>query len=431
MYIDAYCTKIMRSKKYLSYGIIWLIISLYFSDTAFCQFLTNEQISFLKTHAKAILPDSSQTQPNWSYLLPHLKGKKIILIGEPNHGSKEIFALRNSLIKYLHTETGARTILFESGIGELINADINRAGMSASEMTKGLFGPWRTKEFVELMTYVKAQNIAIAGFDVQRTGESFRFILKEISQKYSIDSLSTYDLEARYSLATRELTNRAAIYDSLKTKTAKLIGDYQKVKEELVGHIAKKVHKDLLFANITIENRIRYLSFMLQFLKDKDWNRRWAARDSAMANNAEWLMKNIYQDQPIIIIGHNFHLGKYNENETTMGEILAPHYRNKMYTIGIFAGSGSYSDNFGKEVKMMPQDSSALDIKHIIASLSGSISFLNIPDKFSNGSNWLNQDIIVNDTFIDLKNSNKMVLSKVFDGLVFIKRVSPTILNYK
>ena len=157
----------------MRYYIIGLVIGLFSFNTAFCQSLTNEQIIFLKRYSKTIYIDSLQNQSNFSFLSPHVRDKKLILIGEPNHGSKEIFELRNSLIKYLHQETGTKAVLFEVGIGELITADINRANMSPSQMTDGLFGGWRTKEFVELMDYAKAQNISIAGFDVQRTGGSF------------------------------------------------------------------------------------------------------------------------------------------------------------------------------------------------------------------------------------------------------------------
>ena len=108
-----------------------------------------------------------------------------------------------------------------------------------------------------------------------------------------------------------------------------------------------------------------------------------------------------------------------------MGEVLAPGYRNDMYSIGIFAGSGSFNDNSGKVVEMVPPDSVGLDIKHIITQLNGEVTFLNIPSKFSNGSDWLNQEITINDTFIDLENSNKMVVAKTFDALILLKSVSP------
>ena len=401
-----------------------ILIGLFACSAVCCQSLTDEQVNFLKSNSGTIYLDSLQERPDWSFLLPHVKDKNLILIGEFNHGSKEIFELRNSLIKYLHRKTGTKTILFEAGIGELIAADMNRDDLTPFQMTDGLFGGWRTKEFVELMSYVKSHNISIGGFDVQRTGLTFNPVLIELVQRCKLDTLSSYDLETRYRLVARELTNRKAIYDSLRSITETLIRDYQKVKTLLSPFITEDAPRDLLLVNITLENRITYLSYMLQFLKDKDWNRRWAARDSAMAMNVQWLIERVYKDGPVILIGHNYHIGKYNEHEKVMGELLAPGYGNDLYSIGIFAGSGSFNDNSGEVVRMVPPDSAGLDIKHIISQLDGEVTFLDIPEKFSNGSDWLVQEITINDTFIDLENSNKMVLFESFDGLIFLKRVS-------
>ncbi len=404
---------------------IGILIGLFAFSEVYCQSLTDEQVNFLKSSSGTIYLDSLQDQPDWSFLLPHVKDKNLILIGEFNHGSKEIFELRNSLIEYLHQKTGTKTILFESGIGELIAADINRDSLTPFQMTDGLFGGWRAEEFVELMSYVKSHSISIAGFDVQRTGLTFNPVLMKVVQRCKLDTLSSYNLESRYRLVARELTNRKAIYDSLRSITETLILDYQKVKTALSPFITEDAPRDLLLVNSTLENRITYLSYMLQFLKDKDWNRRWAARDSAMEKNVEWLIERVYKDGPVIIIGHNYHIGKYNEHEKVMGELLAPGYGNDMYSIGIFAGSGSFNDNSGGVVKMVPPDSAGMDIKHIISQLDGEVNFLDIPEKFSKGSDWLVQEIIINDTFIDLENNNKMVLSKTFDGLILLKRVSP------
>lgn len=412
----------MTSMKNLFCG---LFIGLLSYNAARCQLPTNDQISFLKRNSKTIYNDSLDEQPKLSSILPHVKGKKLILIGEFSHGSREIFELRNSLIKYLHKETGARTILFESGIGELITADINRQNLSPSQMTSELVGVWRTKEFEDLFGYIKSQDISMAGFDIQRSGGSFNRILSKVALEYKLDTLNTYNLESRYSLVARELSDRRSIYDSLKTSTSKLILDYQKVKTELSTYIKIDAPKDLLLASKTIENRIKYLSYMLQFLKDKDWHKRWAARDSAMSNNVQWLIDNIFKDYPVIIIGHNFHLGKYNKIETVMGEILKEKYPRDMYSIGCFAGSGTYSDNYGREVKISPPDSVGLDLKHFISNLHDAV-FLDIPDKFTKDSNWLDKEIIINDTFINLNNTNKLIISRTFDGLILLKKTSPS-----
>jgi erythromycin esterase len=391
----------------------------------YCQLLSREQIRKIRETSKIIYSDANSTQPNWQPLSPHLKNKRLILLGEFNHGSKEVFELHNSLIKYLHESKGIDVILFESGIGELITPDLDRDQMTASQMTNGFFGNWRTQEFIELMSYVKSQNISIAGFDVQRTGGSFSSLLESILKKHNIDSVQYSKLESRYGSCASELSQKNAVYESLKGKVTYLIADYQKLFKQLELKDSANPSRELKLTCVTIQNRICYLTYMLQFLNDQDWSKRWAARDSAMASNVQWLIDSVYKDQSVIIIGHNYHIGRYNRNEVVMGEILKDKFKDEMYSIGFFAGSGTYLNNSGHEVKMLPPDSTALDIKHIVATLTGTVNFINVSNQPVKGLEWMNQEITVNDTFVDLRNSNKMNLSKTFDGLILLDQVSP------
>ena len=386
--------------------------------------LTREQQRFLKTNAKPAHYDSITQTADWSSLLPYVKNKKIILLGEFNHGSREVFEVRNSIIKFLHKELGVKAILLESGIGELAAVDLDRDNLTPRQMLNGLFGGWRTKEFADLMEYAKQKNISVSGFDVQRTGSEFKYLLQNAVKKYNIDTNLTYNLEARFGTITRSLSNSKAIYDSAQLKTNALIADYKKLGTVLKSLIVKESSTALLFTNVTVENRIRYLSYMLRFVKDRNFKTRWAARDSAMAANTQWLINTFYKNQPVIVIAHNFHIGKYNESEIVMGELLKEKNNAVMYGVGFFAGSGTYHDNSGKIASLMAPDSAALDIKHIVNHVA-TPAFINIPEKFSAGSEWLNQEIIVNDTFINLNKGNKMILSKTFDGLILLKKVSP------
>lgn len=107
-----------------------------------------------------------------------------------------------------------------------------------------------------------------------------------------------------------------------------------------------------------------------------------------------------------------------------MGEFLKKEYGAEMYSIGVFAGSGSFANNQGAEERLKPISTDGIDIKQIINELNYKLGFLNIPKKEKKGLDWLFENIIINDTFIDLSNSNKMVLSKSFDGLIFIDKIS-------
>jgi erythromycin esterase len=249
-------------------------------------------------------------------------------------------------------------------------------------------------------------------------------VLREVAIKYAIDSAHIQHLEERYGRISKELANRKVEYDSVVHKTKALIFDYQALYEELKQYGVDSL-KMLQFSLVTLQNRIRFLSYMLAFAKDKDWGKRWAARDLAMAANIEWLCEEVFKDEPVVVIGHNYHIARFNEKESTMGEILARKYGGKMYALGVFAGAGSFHDNAGKEVQMLPPDSASLDIKHVISSLNGTVNFLDIPQKRKPGSDWLDHEITINDTFINLNQGNRMVLSHCFDGLLLIDKVSP------
>jgi erythromycin esterase len=394
-------------------------------SAAHAQTLDYPQRTYLRENAYTIYPDETFSRSSWEYLAPNINDKRIVLLGEFTHGAKEIFQLRNELIHFLHEKQGFNTILFESGIGELAAVDINRKQLNASQMTFGFFAGWRNTAFKELMDYAKNNNMAVSGFDVQRTGSSFKEILKTAARKQNVDTTFCNKLEERFGIIQRELTDKKAVYDSVNPKTLQLIADYQQTYDQLSINKPGNFGKDQQFSRRTIFNRIRSLQYMLRFVKDQDWNKRWEARDSVMADNIRWLADSIYKNEKLIVIGHNFHIAKYNEHLKVMGEILHNLYPTDTYSLGFFAGSGSYADNSGKEVNMMAPDATALDLKHIIAPFKGFVTYLHIPGTKVTGAEWLHQYVVANDTFIDLANSNKIILAKSFDGLLFLKKVSP------
>lgn len=380
--------------------------------------------NYLNKKIKRINVNENYSNGNWKPILNQVKNKRIVLLGELNHGSKEIFVSRNDLIKSLHEKLDFNVILFESGIGELISIDLNKKKLTPSEMTDGFFFGWKTNEFVELMDYIKSNDISISGFDVQRSGRSFDNTLNAELIKLHLDSKQFSNLEQRFSDEKNKLTNRKTVFASVQNSTKKLIKDY----ELQLSLIEKLDNKNLSntshFVIRTIKNRIKYLEYYLDFVGDKDWNKRWKARDYMMYSNIDWLLKTIYKNQKVIVIGHNFHISKHNEKEEVMGEFLKKEYGSEMYSLGIFAGKGSYFNNSGKEEKLIPISDNALDIKHIINQLKYKVSFLDIPRNRNKKLSWLFDKIIINDTFIDLSNSNEMVLSKNFDGLLFIDEIS-------
>ncbi|WP_104734574.1 erythromycin esterase family protein [Hanstruepera ponticola] len=379
---------------------------------------------YLRKETKSIDVDSNYTNGNWNPLLEKVKNKRIVLLGEQNHGSKEIFISRNDLIKSLHEKLDFNVIIFESGIGELASIEIQKNTLTPTQMTYGFFSGWRTKEFTDLMKYVKFNNISISGFDVQKTGSSFENLLISTLKKLKLNLDQYPDLEKRFDNEKRKLTNRKAVFDSVQNSTLTLINDFKSQLSIIEKSDSQKFDNSTHFVTRTLKNRIKYLEYFLEFVQDQDWNKRWEARDYMMYSNIDWLLKTVYKNQKVIVIAHNFHISKFNEKLEVMGEFLNQEYNSEIYTLGIFAGTGTFYNNRGQEENLTPASDITLDIKHIINLLQNRVNFLDISSMGNEKSSWLFNEIIVNDTFIDLSNSNKLVLSKNFDGLLFIDEIS-------
>lgn len=379
----------------------------------------------LSSVIKSVELDSTYSNGNWDSLLKQVENKRIVLLGELNHGSKEIFLSRNDLIQSLHEELGFNAILFESGIGEFILVDQRKETLTPTQMTYGFFGGWRTDEFVQLMEYVKSNDLSVSGFDVQRTGVLFESVLSAELEKLGSNAEVYSHLEERFSKEKVKLTDRTAVYDSVQNTTLKLIKDYQSLLTDVEEAPEYDSNEVSMLVAKTIENRVAYLKYFLDFVRDKDWNKRWEARDTMMYSNIDWLLSNIYKNQKVIVVAHNFHISRFNEKEEVMGEFLEKKYGSEMYSIGVFAGSGSYANNGGHEEELSPIASYGLDIREVINKMDCRVGFMDIPEQLSRESNWMHEDIIVNDTFIDLSGSNTMVFSKSFDGLLLIDSISP------
>ena len=253
----------------------------------------------LNKEIKAITVNPNYSNGDWTDVLKIVENKRIVLLGELNHGSKEIFLLRNDLIKSLHEELGFNVILFESGIGELISIDRQKHNLTPTEMTYGFFSGWRTDEFTMLMDYIKSNNISISGFDVQRTGSTFEKTLISELEKLNHSSDKFYDLEKRFSDEKSALTNRNTTFNSVNNSTNELINDYKILKSSIEKSQLQDLNETSYFVIRTIQNRINYLEYFLDFVKDKDYRKRWRARDFMMYSNIDWLLSDIYKNEKV------------------------------------------------------------------------------------------------------------------------------------
>lgn len=385
------------------------------------------ETGILQIAANSLPLTDSLSQFDWTALGKAVQQKRFVMIGEFTHGAGEVFEVRNDIIRYLHEQQGFNAILFEAGLGGMLKPNHKRDSLSTAQMTSGLFGPWRTKAFRDLMGYVKARNIEIAGFDVQRNSRNFQETLAEYLADVSMNTTRAQEIEGLFGQLRRSLLQRKIkLSDSLITQTEAGIARYSALIHDILeaDPSSKALSRSIIIQ--TLYNRQAFLQYMMKFKQDQDWHARWAMRDSMMAVNIRFLIDSIFPDQKIIFVGHNFHLAKYNEKERVMGEYIRQLYPDSMfYVIGSFARNGSYLNNQAREEQMLPPAAADKNLKHLIRKLESPLSFLDIQSSPAELKEWLAGQTRVDDTFIDLTNSESMPLAKSFDGLILLDTVSP------
>lgn len=394
---------------------------LLFSFSVSAQHLKQEESQYLNENIISLSSTPDFGQIDWSFIDKDIKDKRIIAIGEFNHGAKEVFEIRNSLVAYLHENHGFDIILFESGMGEILLPNEKKKLISPEKMTKGFFGIWQTQAFADLMSYIQKEEIEMAAFDVQRSARHFEQYLNAYLGSSQIDPQMYKHLESRFGSLQNRFSKES--YDTLYHETTDLIQDYTELKDQFYREFDDSLSTELKLCKQVIQNRIAYLKYFLAFSKTKDWHERFTARDSIMADNVIWLSEELYPNQKLIVVAHNYHISKFNEVEETMGETLANHFGDQYFTIGSYGLSGSYAGNNGKAKKIEPADSTNTDIKHFVANQNGYSHYLSLPKNPTSNCQFLFKPVIINDSFLNLKKGNTLVPAKHFDALILIQEV--------
>ena len=392
----------------------------------------NEQIKFFKENSHAIKVTGNSDYSDLKILDKTVKGKRIVLLGEFTHGSKEINLIKNRIIAYLHQKLGFNVLLLESGVGEVYAINFLRDSLSDRQMLySGLTGPWHTLEYVDLMNYLKGRkSLKAGGFDVQRTGNRFSKVLEGLGGVLSSEKELILNVEKRYTELTNKLQDgKVQIEPATIQEKEKLVADYRALRRVIDAN-QKRLEEQgwdsikLETVKRGFENRIEYLNYYAQFRADNDFRKRFSARDRVMAENIIWFADQIYPGEKIIISAHNYHISKSNEKESVMGELLAEKFGKDLYSVGVFGGSGEYAEN-SRKAMAMTQPTEESDIQTVVSRMTDEAAFLHIAAKKKKGGEWLFENITVNNSFLSLDRDNKLTLHRCFDGLVLIKNVTP------
>lgn len=341
-------------------------------------------------------------------LKPLLHDKRIVFLGESSHGVAQFNLAKTRLIQFLHQDMGYNVLAFESGMGNVMNAQGQIDKQAALQTMKdAIFGVWWTKETLPLFDYAKStqateQPLVLTGFDIQQQGAFTNG-----------DWLQNPKLAQQFNEAEKQLAEWSSGKDlkGYQKVKATIIDVYKQVKSEIQikekelqaaypkePHIVKLMDRTLAdrirladeYIELTIQSNIDIEQNNIEsFLQTMEW------RDQAMMENLLWLAEEVYPTEKFIVWAHNDHIRKAQSDVMgspypvkLMGERLPDIYKKYSYVLGLYMTSGETSNNMGEPMPVLPPVKGS--IEDILSSTNKPYTFIDLRNRQNErGNSWM------------------------------------------
>lgn len=347
---------------------------------------------------KYTLPIASLNSSDYSdlsFLNDLLKDKNYIFIGESSHEIEEYYVLRTRLIKYLYFVLGYKVIAFEYEKVLSVGANYIKQIISVDSLQRYFLHIKPSKGTTELISFIKSNNIRTTGFDIQYTYPNLFHVIARKHFSNIPDSILYHDSLACYG----------------KFPMPRLVKEWQRIINDTNIFMIKNNDDWEIYKNI--QNRVAWTSLMPGISPQ--------ARDSFMAENITWLIKNIYPNEKIIFLAHNFHISKCNINYKTLASYLPDTIVKKSYFLGLYGYQGSTGINGANSDLVLNKKNS---LGAILNSANQEIVFCDLSRQNESKENsWM---FSKRETISWAFQRPKIIPIKYYDGVIQIKNVTST-----
>lgn len=398
---------------------------------------TNEKNKDFKDY---VTPISSISIPNDAV---------IIGIGEATHGNKEFVQIRQAVLEKLVQNYGYKVVALEGDFGgcQVVNEYILNGNGTAEDAVNQIgFAIYKTQEMVDLVEWIYNYNMSVPenekihfyGFDMQRYDNNKKgmltYIQKVDSEKYEVYKTVLADL------------NDETVFNQPKDKVVigleaieDIMEEMNKNKEQYISQ-SSEVEFDLAYE---YANCIKQNATLRGVAKNYS-----TIRDKFMAEKVQWILsyEEKFGNDKIFIMGHNGHIEKSSASPMykSMGNILEEVFKEQYYAIGTEFYESTFNcrdsktgerkefylknDKTNKLITLFNEaeiDIGFIDFDEVMNNheynelLTSKCKMSNIGDKFSKFYKISTKFYIL-----------KMVPSKAYDGLIFVRKATPTTMLY-
>jgi len=358
---------------------------------------------------------------------------RFVALGEASHGTREFFQMKHRLLEYLVKEKGFTVFAIEGNWPEALAIDryIKKGdGDAAAGLAAMYFWTWQTEEVRDLVEWMRRYNQAPGQHPIL-TFTSFDMQTSKVAGERAVDYLKrNAPGEAAAAAAVYERAN--AIANSMSDPKAKEIAeaanDVVKVFDTNRGEMEKSSSQEE-WRNARQAAAVAYQAVFLRSAGAGG-----GYRDEMMAANIEWLAREVYPKEKIVIWAHNAHVAFGAVGHKSMGTWLRAELGRQYYVLGFAWRRGEvravgYSNGKPSGLGIYPAAPAPANSGSAVLGMAAKpLYFLNLAGLPAESPlrRWLEQDHLFYDfgavwQVADPEaNLSPESLAKRYDGLIFI-----------
>ena len=241
---------------------------------------------------------------------------RIVLLGEPTHGNREVYQLKHRIVAFLVQEMGFDVFVLETPLPESFDVDAYISG-GVGDPERALAAthvwPWDTEEVAEMLAWMRRHNatstrpLAFYGFDMQSVERAAAGTLAYLTR---VDPAAAEAARAAFGhLAISFSDPEAGGYRPVVDR------DYDATVQRAVADVLARFD-DHQAAWVTATSADawsvarQHAQVLQQWVEaNRDEGRRYGAvRDSSMAENVRWIREREGPDAKVIVWAHNVHV---------------------------------------------------------------------------------------------------------------------------
>lgn len=370
---------------------------------------------------------------------------RIVSLGEPTHGNREVFQLKHRLIEYLVNEKGFNIFALECPFGEAFDVNqyiLDGIGTPEEALAGINYWAWDTKELVALLKWLRAYNadpshntkVKFYGFDMQDPERAARFMLNYLQK---VDPQLKQEVHSELNIlqvpfSEPKLMGRRPYvpeeYDEAGlTAIRKVIESFSKKREDYISISSNKEY-------ILAKQHTRLVEMWIEACIN-DGQNYVDVRENGQAENINWILNYEDSNSKAIVWAHNSHVAN---QAPSMGKHLKGMFGDQLKIFGLFFNRGEFwaldidvpskgMENFLLE----PAPKGTLE--HAIASAGVSLAVLDMEKLPVKGSvhDWFNTSLKTrhSGSGYNLKTPENYfwdyVPAKEFDALIYLDNTTP------